>query len=103
MSVPLQVLGDGGAQEPEWLHCFYSAVHDGGWGECNGVLLKLQDHLHCFEHGDTCGTCCLLYGVSCHNRNLPLYKKDIGCLQNENNYDTIIQLKFNTLTPTKQH
>ncbi len=28
--VPLQVLGDGGDQEPEGLHCHYIAVHDGG-------------------------------------------------------------------------
>ncbi len=38
--VPLQVLGDGGAQEPEWLHCSHSAVHDGVWGESRGFLLK---------------------------------------------------------------
>ncbi len=34
MNVPIQVLGDGGAQEPEWFHCHYSAVYD---------------NLHCFE------------------------------------------------------
>ncbi len=34
--VPLQVLGDGGAQEPEWLHCSHSAVHDGEWGRAEG-------------------------------------------------------------------
>ncbi len=31
--VPLQVLGDGGAQEAEWLHCSHSTAHDGEWGE----------------------------------------------------------------------
>ncbi len=40
VSVPLQVLGDGGAQEPECLHCHYSAVHDVEWGESRGFLLK---------------------------------------------------------------
>ncbi len=45
MIVPLQVLGDCGAQEPECLHCCYSAVHDGEWGECREV----HDHLHYFE------------------------------------------------------
>ncbi len=47
--VPLQVLGDGGAQEPEWLHCSHSAVHDGKWGESRGVSPEVHDHLHCFE------------------------------------------------------
>ncbi len=47
--VPLQVLGDGGAQEPEWLHCSHSAVHDGEWGESRGVSPEVHDHLHCFE------------------------------------------------------
>ncbi len=37
--VPLQVLGDGGAQEPEWLHCSHSAVHDGEW-RAGGVFLE---------------------------------------------------------------
>ncbi len=36
--VPLQVLGDGGAREPEWLHCSHSAVHDGEWGESRGLI-----------------------------------------------------------------
>ncbi len=40
VSVPLQVLWDGGAQEHECLHCHYSAVHDGKWGESRGFLLK---------------------------------------------------------------
>ncbi len=48
--VPLQVLGDGGAQESEWLHCSHSAVHDGEWGESRGVSPEVHDHLHCFEH-----------------------------------------------------
>ncbi len=47
--VPLQVLRDGGAQEPEWLHCSHSAVHDGEWGESRGVSPEVHDHLHCFE------------------------------------------------------
>ncbi len=50
MIVPLQVLGDGGAQEPEWIHCSHSAVHDGKWGESRGVSPEVHDHLHCFEH-----------------------------------------------------
>ncbi len=37
---PIQVLRDGGSQEPEWLHCSHSAVHDGEWGESRGFLLK---------------------------------------------------------------
>ncbi len=49
VSVPLQVLGDGGAREPEWLHCRYSAVHDGVWGESRGVSPEVHNHLHCFE------------------------------------------------------
>ncbi len=40
VSVPLQVLWDGGAQEHEYLHCHYSAVHDGKWEEWRGFLLK---------------------------------------------------------------
>ncbi len=60
-------------------------------GGVQGGSPKAHYHLHCFEHGDTCGTCCLLYGVSCLYRNLPLNINDIGFLQNENNYDTIIQ------------
>ncbi len=38
--VPLQVLRNCGAQEPEWLYCSHSAVHDGEWGESGGFLLK---------------------------------------------------------------
>ncbi len=34
--VSLQVLRDGGSQEPEWLHCSHSAVHDGEWGRAGG-------------------------------------------------------------------
>ncbi len=49
MSVPLQVLGDGGAQERECLHCCYSAVHDGEWGESRGVSPEVHDNLHSFE------------------------------------------------------
>ncbi len=49
MIVPLQVLGDGGAQEPEWLHCSHSAVHDGEWGKSRGGSPEVHDHLHCFE------------------------------------------------------
>ncbi len=37
MIVPLQILGDGGAQEPELLHCSHSAVNDGG-GRAGGIL-----------------------------------------------------------------
>ncbi len=33
--IPLQVLRNCGAQEPEWLHCSHSAVYDGG-GEQGG-------------------------------------------------------------------
>ncbi len=37
MIVPLQVLRDGGAQEPECLHCSHSALHSGeGGGEQEG-------------------------------------------------------------------
>ncbi len=49
MIVPLQVLRDGGAQEPEWLHCSHSAVHDGEWGESRGAPSEVHYHLHCFE------------------------------------------------------
>ncbi len=48
--VRLQVLGDGAAQEPEWLHCSHSAVHDCEWGESRGVSPEVHDHLHSFEH-----------------------------------------------------
>ncbi len=37
VSVPLQVLWDGAAQESEWLHCSNSAVHDGEWGGGGGI------------------------------------------------------------------
>ncbi len=47
--VPLQVLGDGGTHESEWLHCSHSTVHDGEWGESGGSP-EVHDHLHCFEH-----------------------------------------------------
>ncbi len=47
--VPLQVLGDDGAQEPEWLHWSHSAIHDGKWGESRGVAPEFHDHLHYFE------------------------------------------------------
>ncbi len=47
--VPLQVLRDGGAQEPEWVHCSHSAVHDGKWGECRGVPTEVNWTLHSFE------------------------------------------------------
>ncbi len=50
MIVPLQVLGNSGAQEPEWLHSSHSAVHDGKWGESRGVSPEVHDHLQCFEH-----------------------------------------------------
>ncbi len=49
MNVPLQILGDGGAQEPELLHCCYSTVHDGEYGESRGVSPEVYVHLHCFE------------------------------------------------------
>ncbi len=49
VSVPLQVLRDGGSQEPEWLHCSHSAVHDGEWGECRGVSPEVHYHLYSFE------------------------------------------------------
>ncbi len=46
VNVPLQVLRDGAAQEPERLYCSHSAVHDGGeWG----VSPEVHDQLHCFE------------------------------------------------------
>ncbi len=47
--VPLQVLGDGAAQESEWLNCSHSAVHNGEWGESRGVSPEVHDHLHSFE------------------------------------------------------
>ncbi len=47
--VPLQILGDGGAQEPELLHCSHSAVNDGKWGESRGDSPEVQDHLYCLE------------------------------------------------------
>ncbi len=50
VNVPLQVLGDIGAQEPECLHCSHSAVHDGEWGECRGVYPEVHNHLHSFQH-----------------------------------------------------
>ncbi len=40
VSVPLQVLRDGGSQEPEWLHCIHRVVHDSEWGRAGGFLLK---------------------------------------------------------------
>ncbi len=49
VSVPLQVLRDGGAQESEWLRCSHSAVHDGEWGENRGGSPEVHDHLYCFE------------------------------------------------------
>ncbi len=49
VSVPLQVLRDGGSQEPEWLHCSHSAVHDGEWGESRGVSPEVHNHLYSFE------------------------------------------------------
>ncbi len=49
MIVPLQILGDGGAQEPEWLHCSHSAVHDGKRGESRGGSPEVHDHLHDFD------------------------------------------------------
>ncbi len=49
MSVPLQVLRDGGAQESEWLHCSHSAVHDGEWRESRGVPPEVHNNLHSFE------------------------------------------------------
>ncbi len=49
MNVPHEILVDGGAQEPECLHCCYSAVHDGEWGESRGVSPEIHDHLHCFK------------------------------------------------------
>ncbi len=50
VNVPLQFLRDGAAQESEGLHCHYSAVHDGEWGESRGVSPEVHDHLHCLEH-----------------------------------------------------
>ncbi len=47
--VTLQVLGDGGAQESEWIHCSHSAVHDVEWEESRGVSPEDHDHLHGFE------------------------------------------------------
>ncbi len=49
VSVPLQVLRDDGSQEPEWLRCRHSAVHDGEWGESRGVSPEVHGHLHSFE------------------------------------------------------
>ncbi len=49
VNVQLQVLGEGGAQESEWLHCRYSAFHDGEWGESREVSPEVHDHLYCFE------------------------------------------------------
>ncbi len=40
MIVPLRVLGDSGAQEPERLHCSPRDVQGGEWGESGGFLLK---------------------------------------------------------------
>ncbi len=45
VNVPLQVLRDGCAQEPEWLHCSHSAIHDGEKGE-RGVSPEVHYHLH---------------------------------------------------------
>ncbi len=39
--VPLQGLGDGGAQEPEWFHCSHSAVHDGERGGGASTVLSV--------------------------------------------------------------
>ncbi len=50
MIVPLQVLRNCGAQEPEWLHCRYSDVHDGELGRAGGISPEVHDHLHSFEH-----------------------------------------------------
>ncbi len=36
VTIPLHVLRDGGAQETEYLHCRFSAVHDGEWGRAGG-------------------------------------------------------------------
>ncbi len=47
--VQLEVLGEDGAQEPEWLHCSHSAVHDSEWRESREVSPEVHDHLHCFE------------------------------------------------------
>ncbi len=49
VSVPLQVLRDGGSQEPEWLHCIHRVVHDSEWGESWGVSPEVHDHLHSFK------------------------------------------------------
>ncbi len=49
VTVPFQVLGDGDAQEPDWLHCSHSVVHYGKWGESRGVSPEVHDHLHSFE------------------------------------------------------
>ncbi len=48
VSVPLQVLRDGGSQKPEWLHCSHSVVHDGEWGESWGVSPEVHYHLYSF-------------------------------------------------------
>lgn len=53
MIVSLQVLSDGGAQEPELLHCCYNAVYDGQWGNCRGISPKVHYHLHCFGSDST--------------------------------------------------
>ncbi len=47
--ISLHVLRDGGSQEPEWLHCSHSVVHDGKWGESRGVSPEVHYHLHSFE------------------------------------------------------
>ncbi len=38
LGVPIQVLRNYGAQEPECLHCSHSAVHDGKWGRAGGLF-----------------------------------------------------------------
>ncbi len=46
--VPLQVPGDGGVQEPEWLTV--SQCCSWWWvGESRGVSSEVHDHLHCFD------------------------------------------------------
>ncbi len=69
VSIPLQILRDGGSQESEWLHCCYSAVHDGEWGKAGGFLQKsmiistvlsvLSSRLLRLHQTASCSTSCL--------------------------------------------
>ncbi len=49
MSVPLQVLGDGGAQEPECTVVMLFMMVSGERAGGGGGSPEVHDHLHCFE------------------------------------------------------